>query len=138
MLSSTEDIEPILPMDLLQATLDCKMLWAGAELQVLHPTRGKLPVTTEAGCPILPRALTLDLIGEIEESKSNVFLKRLTFDEEMRWLGQLVNDDPTFRDLPDDIKANLVARPGKWSNLPCSEASSTFRTTKARSCSATW
>ena len=118
MLCLTQDIEPILPMGLLQATLDCKMLWAGAELQVLHPKRGKLPVTTEAGCPMLPRALTLDLIDEIEESKRNVFLKKLSFDEEMRWLGQLVNDHPALRDLPDDFKCNLIAVPGSWSDLP--------------------
>ena len=118
MLSLSEDIEPILPMGLLQSTLNCKMLWVGAELQVLHPKRGKLPVTTEAGCPMLPRAMTLDLIEEIEDSKCNVFLKSLTIDEEMRWLGQLVNDHPALRDLPKDIKTNLVSKPGQWNDLP--------------------
>ena len=118
MLSQIEDIEPIIPMGLLQSTLECKMLWIEAELQVLHPSRGKLPVTTEAGCPMLPRALALDLIEEIEEAKANVFLKRLSVDEEMEWLGQLVNNHPALRGLPAEVKANLVASPGQWKDLP--------------------
>ena len=118
MLSPSCEIEPIIPMGLLQSALDCKMIWTESELQVLHPTKGKLPVSTEAGCPMLPRALALDLIDEIEQSKVNVQLKGLTADEEMRWLRQLVDDYPALRDLPGDIKANLIATPGQWSDLP--------------------
>ena len=118
MLSPSGNIEPIIPMGLLQSTLECKMIWTGAELQVLHPLRGSLPVSTEAGCPMLPRALALDLIDEIEESKLNVLLKGLSVDEEMRWLGQLVNDHPALRDLPNEVKANLISKPGQWGDLP--------------------
>ena len=118
MLSPSCEIEPIIPMGLLQSALDCKMIWTESELQVLHPTKGKLPVSNEAGCPMLPRALALDLIDEIEQSKMNVHLKGLTVDEEMRWLRQLVDDHPALRDLPGDIKANLIAMPGQWSDLP--------------------
>ena len=118
MLSPSENIEPIIPMGLLQSALECKMIWTGCELQVLHPLRGKLPVSTEAGCPMLPRALALDLIDEIEESKLNVHLKKLTVDDELIWLQQLVNDHPALRDIPKDVKANLIAKPGQWGDLP--------------------
>eukprot|EP00434_Breviolum_minutum_P034818 symbB.v1.2.030822.t1/scaffold3511.1/size105743/1 len=118
LLTPSSEMEPIIPMGLLQSALDCKMIWIESELQVLHPTKGKLPVSTEAGCPMLPRALALDLIDEIEQSKVNVQLKGLTFDEEMRWLRQLVDEHPALRDLPGDIKAKLIATPGQWSDLP--------------------
>ena len=92
-------------MGLLQSVLECKML--GAELQVLHPSRGKLPVTTEAGCPMLPRSLALDLIDEIEEAKSNVFLKSLGTEDEKRWLQQLIRPSPCTSRLAQGDQGEL-------------------------------
>ena len=118
MISPSSDIEPIIPMGQLQSVLKCKMIWVGLELQVLHPIRGKLPVTCDAGCPMLPRALALDLIEEIETARREGSLRCLSVDQETQWLRDLINTHPSLRDLPDDLKSNLMTVPGSWSDLP--------------------
>ena len=118
MISPSNHIEPIIPMGQLQSVLKCKMIWVGLELQVLHPIRGKLPVTCDAGCPMLPRALALDLIEEIEAARREVSLRSLSSEQETQWLRDLINTHPSLRDLPEDIKFNLMAVPGSWSDLP--------------------
>ncbi len=82
MISPSNDIEPIIPMGQLQSVLKCKMIWVGLELQVLHTIRGKLPVTCDAGCPMLPRALALDLIEEIKAARREVSLRSLSGEQE--------------------------------------------------------
>ena len=118
MISPSNDIEPIIPMGQLQSVLKCKMIWVGLELQVLHPIRGKLPVTCDAGCPMLPRALALDLIEEIEVARREVSLRSLSSEQETQWLRDLINTHPSLRDLPEEIKFNLMAVPGSWNDLP--------------------
>ena len=118
MISPSSDIEPIIPMGQLQSVLKCKMIWVGLELQVHHPIRGKLPVTCDAGCPLLPRALALDLIEEIEAARREGSLRSLSVDQETQWLRDLINTHPSLRDLLDGLKSNLMTVPGSWSDLP--------------------
>lgn len=48
-----EGTEPI--MGLLTTVLGCEISWGTQGFEVLHPQRGKLDVTVEDGCPVVPQ-----------------------------------------------------------------------------------
>ena len=66
MVTSRQDVEPILPMGQLVQDLGCEVNWKDGILQIFHPLPGQLPVKNQLGCPQLPRALALELIEEME------------------------------------------------------------------------
>ena len=80
-----EGTEPI--MGLLTTVLGCEISWGTQGLEVLHPQWGKLNVTVEDGCPIVPQEVAMKLIQQIE-SKAKQVVKTLRMDtsSEAMWL----------------------------------------------------
>jgi len=80
-----EGTEPI--MGLLTTVLGCEISWGTQGLEVLHPQWGKLNVTVEDGCPIVPQEVAMKLIQQIE-SKATQVVKTLRMDtsSEAMWL----------------------------------------------------
>ena len=118
MLSKDPSTEPILPMGSITEALGCEVVWKENYIAVHHPIRGSLPVQMIGGCPHLPRALTLQLISELEEVKKGISTKELTYQEEVAWMTKLCDTHPAFRDLPEGVKKRLVVQPGSWNDLP--------------------
>ena len=54
MISPHEKIEPIVPMGLLAEVLSCQISWKDEGVQVFHPNRGELPVSSSERCPQIP------------------------------------------------------------------------------------
>ena len=118
MVSSKKETEPIVPMHQLMELLGCEVRWKGSELEIYHPTRGRLPVQQPGGCPQVPRALAMDLIAEIEDRVQGIGPKKTDFEEEEAWMRKLVQEHPVLRSLPHWIKERLVVSPGEWNGLP--------------------
>ena len=90
MVTERKVIEPILPMGHLVKKLGCEVTWKEDGLSIQHPLRGPLPVQNQNGCPQLPRALTLELIEELEAMGLQFKAKTLKFEEEKKWMLELV------------------------------------------------
>ena len=118
MLSGEMSIEPIIPMGALTGPLRCEIKWTSKEVAITHPEKGLLPVTMIGGCPHLPRALTLQLISELEDFNKGVSINQLTYEDEVKWMDQLVKSHPALKDLPEHIQRRLVVRPGTWNDIP--------------------
>ena len=118
MIACQADIEPIIPMGSLIEKLKCQIEWSAGGVTVRHPHRGILPVTTQDGCPQLPRSLVMALIGEVEEEHQKIQLRSLKEDEELLWLRELVNRHPVLQKLPKKVQDELIEQPGTWSQLP--------------------
>ena len=118
MISPTEDIEPIVPMGQLAEVLNCRISWRPTGIEIEHPERGVIGVTSQDGCPQVTRQLALDLIGEIEDKKGRISVKSLQFEEEKFWMDEFLSSHPVFSALPPWIKDRLVVTPGSWSSLP--------------------
>ena len=126
MVALDQHIEPIIPLGWL-AQSGCTVEWSSGGLEVIHPTRGILPVFVKSGCPQIPKALALDLIREYEITEIERVLKKLETevdvlkdpDAEVAWLEELIRHHPTLKDLPEEIKNELVVKPGEWRDLPC-------------------
>ena len=65
LLSPTE-VTPIIPLGGLIKYCGCKLVWTEQEFSLRHPIRGLLPVTPTRLYPMISRALTLELIQELE------------------------------------------------------------------------
>ena len=125
MLSLDEAIEPIIPLGWL-AQSGCTVDWTAGGLQVIHPSRGMLPVVVRNGCPQIPRLLALELIKEYEIREIERVLKSLEIevdrrrdpDAEKQWLQELVRHHPVLQRLPEKIKNELAVTPGEWNDLP--------------------
>ena len=72
MVSEDPSVEPIVPMGALMEKLKCEATWKEGELIVVHPFRGRLPITYDNGCPQVPRQLALQLIEELENQKMGI------------------------------------------------------------------
>ena len=106
--------EPIVPMGMITELLGCKINWDSQGLQVHHPVRGRLDVTIQDGCPVIPQTMALNLIEEIEsKAVATVRSLKLTVDEETGWIKQLVESHPVFSNLPRHIKDALVEPPSQ-------------------------
>lgn len=55
MLTDDSQVEPIVPMGSLTGALKCEVKWKGEEIEVVHPVRGRIPVTQRDGCPQLSK-----------------------------------------------------------------------------------
>ena len=118
MISPNENIEPIVPMGLLAEVLSCDIRWKDGSLQVLHPNRGELPVSSSERCPQVPRRLALELIREMEDAKVGVPQFAEGFEAEVSWMRSLLESHPVLSGLPSWIKKRLIVQPGEWSDLP--------------------
>ena len=118
MITSDQNIEPIVPMGSLIDALGCVVSWSKGALQVQHPIRGLLPVEDCGGCPQIPRKLALELISEIEDCNKGVSLNRLDIEEELGWMRRLLQAHPVLSRLPDWLQKKLVVQPGEWESLP--------------------
>ena len=118
MITSDQNIEPIVPMGSLIDALGCVVSWSKGALQVQHPIRGLLPVGDCGGCPQIPRKLALELISEIEDCNKGVSLNRLDMEEELGWMRRLLQVHPVLSRLPDWLQKKLVVQPGEWEFLP--------------------
>ncbi|CAL1129619.1 unnamed protein product [Cladocopium goreaui] len=118
MITSDQNIEPIVPMGSLIDALGCVVSWSKGALQVQHPIRGLLPVEDCGGCPQIPRKLALELISEIEDCNKGVSLNRLDIEEELGWMRRLLQAHPVLSCLPDWLQKKLVVQPGEWESLP--------------------
>ena len=95
MVTSDQNIVPIVPMGSLIDMLGCAVSWSKEAMQVQHPTRGLLPVEDDCGgCPQIPRMLALELISEIEDNKKGVSLNRMNVEEEMKRMEKLIQVHP--------------------------------------------
>ena len=67
LVTMNKDTQPILPLGVAIRVLGMSVLWRESRCDIVHPTRGRIRVTLEKGCPEVPRALCLALIDELEE-----------------------------------------------------------------------
>ena len=135
-LLSAEPVAPIVPMGVLAAELSCKVHWEGETCEVVHPTRGRLPIVMVNRCPELCAKLTEDLIFEIEDKRAKVLqralkLKELALsgnnapqeesigDQRDAWVVPMLE---WLRKLSPDCPEGLLARvPPSWSEAPKGE-----------------
>ena len=118
MVSNDSSTEPIIPMGSLVSKLNCQVNWHGSTVEIIHPEKGPLPTVVAGGCPHLPRALTLQLISELEDLNVGVSLKEVEYKEEVKWMSDLVETHPALKDLPSEVKRKLVVQPGDWNQIP--------------------
>ena len=64
------------------------------------------------------RALTLELIEELEAIGIQGKMKGMRFEEEQQWMRKLVENLPVLRALPKKIKDRLAVGVGDWKDLP--------------------
>ena len=67
--------------------------------------------------------MTLELIEELEAMGLQFKAKTLKFEEEKKWMLELVEGHPVLRKLPTEIKNSLVVDVGDWKNLPVNRRS---------------
>ena len=118
MVTSSKDIEPIVPMGILISKLKCEVTWTDNHIVINHPRRGDLEVTCVDGCPMIKRALALELIEEAEKSNIDVGLRNLHHEKEASWMKQLVEAHPVLSQLPGHIKQSLAVDLGDWKDIP--------------------
>ena len=121
MVSEDPSVEPIVPMGALMEKLKCEATWKEGELIVVHPFRGRLPITYDNGCPQVPRQLALQLIEELENQKMGIGEKAEDFQREFQWMKSLVEAHPLLRSLPPWIKQGLPCEVGEWGQLPANK-----------------
>ena len=96
-LLTQEPTQPIAPLGLIIRVLRCKLTWGATGCHLIHPTKGRLPVSTQGGCPELPAHLVLGLISELEEAHDTHVHKR-------EQLATLMSEEPqagSHKDLPN-------------------------------------
>lgn len=118
MVTSSKDIEPIVPMGLLTSKLKCEVTWTDNHIKINHPRCGELKVICVDGCPMIKRARALELIEEAEKSNVDVELRNLHLEKETAWMKQLVEIHPVLSQLPGHIKQSLIVDIGDWKNIP--------------------
>ena len=124
MVSTNLAVEPIVPLGIL-AGGGCSI--KKNVMKVTHPKKGPLPISIQAGCPQIPKALALELIKEYEERVIDVKQAQLVEEthpkREVEWLSSLVEGHPTLSMLPEAIKKSLIQQPGGVGRLACKPAS---------------
>ena len=118
LVSDQLDIEPIVPMGSLTSQLGCSVKWEGENLEVIHPSKGKLKTWCAGGCPQISKNLAMQLIDEIETKASALKAEEGHFHQEVKWMKDLVSSHPVLRSLPEEIQRKLVVNPGSWSDFP--------------------
>eukprot|EP00435_Cladocopium_sp_Y103_P074775 s194_g51.t1 len=113
MINQHEETEPIVPLGKLVNQLGCSVGWSEEGLEVVHPEKGRLATTQRGGCPHIPREVALDIIQELEERAGKIKKVRTKEEDEEAWLRKLVEVHPVFKDLPQDVKRELVVTPSK-------------------------
>ena len=104
-LLAASEVTPIVPLGAVISQLRCELSWDQQGVTLEHPVRGRLPVTLVKGCPMLPRALVLELILELEgsEAKNRVRSKAMSLLKHEEPLGQ------TFQELIERSQADQEA-----------------------------
>ena len=104
-LLAASEVTPIVPLGAVVSQLRCELSWDQQGVTLEHPVRGRLPVTLVKGCPMLPRALVLELILELEasEAKNRVRSKAMSLLKHEEPLGQ------TFQELIERSQADQEA-----------------------------
>ena len=69
--------QPILPLGLAVEQLGLRVNWVGDLCRIVHPRRGRLKVHLRDGCPEIAYDLCLELIRELELSKSSAYVQAL-------------------------------------------------------------
>ena len=108
---NSENVEPIVPAGRLVRDLGCRIEWVGEACTLEHPVKGNIDLKFEAGCPQMDHDVALDLIRELEESRSRTALRCYRFGEthnDVDWLDRVVADCPIFDKVPIRIKDRLV------------------------------
>ena len=106
--------EPIVSMGLLTSMLKCDVTWNASGLAVRHPVMGYLDVTVQDGCPMISRDVALKLIHEIETAgEVRIRSLKLQASQEVSWLAKVIDEHPAFKDLPTEIKKNLLEVPAE-------------------------
>ena len=84
-------------------------------------TRRRTSSSTQIKMDVLSshaRALTLELIEELEAIGIQGKMKGMRFEEEQQWMRKLVENHPVLRALPKKIKDRLAVGVGDWKDLP--------------------
>ena len=113
---NSENVEPIVPAGRLVRDLGCRIEWVGEACTLEHPVKGNIDLRVEAGCPQMDHDVALDLIRELEESRSRTALRCYRFGEthnDVDWLDRVVADCPIFDKVPIRIKDRLVDSPAR-------------------------
>ena len=123
LLSDNPSVQPLMPMGIAAKELKCKVDWDEGGCSVAHPEIGPLPITMQQECPMIPHALCMDLISELELRRGGAMLRAAHVRACLRsptpikgWEGNgdkfldhlrtLVNE--LFPELPADLKARVV------------------------------
>ena len=109
-----ETAEPIVPMGMLASVLECQVCWTSGGMLLKHPQRGVIPVMVEDGCPMVPRAVALQLIQEMEDKVSvRLRMLHLQEDPETSFIERIVSTHPLFQNLPTNVKEALIEKPAE-------------------------
>lgn len=113
MIGQHEETGPIVPLGKVVSHLGCTKEWGEGGLVVNHPERGRLATTDKGGCPHIPRDLALEIIQEIEDRSGQMKKAKTKEEDEEEVLRKMVRVHPVFRDLPEEVKKELVVTPSK-------------------------
>ena len=120
MVSSEEEVEPIVPLGRLVAALGCKLEWDQRGLVVNHPRRGAIRTRDRGGCPHVPKELALSLIEELEgktEAGSQALGEARKLEkekaEEEKWVKEFIQNHPVLSRLPPHIQEELTKSPSQ-------------------------
>ena len=95
MVTTNLAVEPIAPLGML-AEGGCQISWKKGGVKVMHPTKGTLPISIQAGCPQIPKELALDLIKEFENKSLLVKQARMAVEVHPRMVAVHGGWTPNF------------------------------------------
>ena len=106
-------VEPIVPLGMRATVLGCQVSWGLNGMEILHPDQGRLEVSVVEGCPMVEKAVALDLIDQMEK-KVGAKLRSLQVESgcaEVDFIKNVVDSHPAFKGLPSDVKKALIEMP---------------------------
>ena len=109
-------VEPIVPAGRLVRDLGCRIEWGEDRCVLTHPVKGDIAVRVEAGCPQLDHEEALELIRELEETRSRTALRCYIFGEsqtDVDWMERVVDECPIFDKIPQRIRDRLADTPSR-------------------------
>ena len=110
LLSQDPEVQPIVPTGLLAEELRCTITWKGKQCCVIHPDLGKLDVTVCRGCPDISHDLSLSLILELEEQRSDTMLGKVRKAGVRRERPETANAQKTFPEVPVPLREKLLPK----------------------------
>lgn len=75
--------EPIVPLGMLVARLNCILQWTDDHLVLSHPTLGQIPTDIKECCPMVSKDMALKLIEELEGLEGSPMMRSMNVEDPM-------------------------------------------------------